>query len=463
MTRESRWFFGLAALLFCSLAIGPVAQAGPRVLCQGPRCGEIAGRLVKALQQERADIGLASISVRRDRPNWVVIIKLYQPGSSTPGLVQVLSAVRGQVSSGALQSLAKKAAGGAPTSRASKSQPSIENEAAPARASQAQRRGADHLSPKLEAAAKPRVPSKEGLLVASQGEPAQAERAATTTSAGVDQVLGFEVSTERAPRRTAGPSRRLGSVRAAPAAGARRRLPRAEAGRVFRLEVGAGFGSRAFSLETGASGVDYDSGLHAQINGAAELYLLRLITDSAISGLGLRVSFATSAGLQSNLDSVDGSSVATAVQSLWAGLSYAVPPFASRWAPRLEARLGAAQNWFAVDQNPTVSDLSLTSLAMGGGLRLPLASYLIPGLAAEYRAVVSARSAMFDPYQVSAGGLQGVLLEGTVRGAVGKGFGYRLYLGLEWLWGTFPHAFSGAGLSVADRTFSGGALLTYEL
>lgn len=462
----------------CSLALllgaGARAEAALQVVTQGPRSGAVGVQLRQAFADAGITRGRVVVQVRRGHPSWGVSISVYRPGERQPALVVGLRARAGHVAAEALARIAKRAAPllararGEPPPRPERPKPQPPKADAPP-------------EPEPEPEAKPEP--------AAEPEPAPEPPAPTPTPtpkavprskpAGKEKELDFDTDDEPAARRSKPAARKPERATPDPDADekpARRRAdPVARVERradpvtpidrvVVRVNAGVGLAHRRFVLDWVAAGVDYETGVYSQLFVRGEVYPFQLLTANPISRLGVRLGYETSAGLSTEEQPGNPltSSLTTTVRRFWAGLCFLFPPFRNKVAPRFDLRFGLHHTDFEIDANQKVQDLSLTTLAPGGGMTWPFRSFLNLALSAEYRALIRARNDVVERYAPGTAALQGVWLEAAVLGKIFAGLGYRVSFVYERVAGDVPDPAGGEALIVRDRYLSGDLALSYE-
>jgi len=198
--------------------------------------------------------------------------------------------------------------------------------------------------------------------------------------------------------------------------------------RVVAVDVGLSVAWRRFLFEDGKNiAVDYNTGTFSQLEMVAEFYPLQLFDPPAVlKPLGLRLGYSRSAGLHtgSKID-LTAPPVDTSVSRFWGGLTYRLPRFSHPNAPLIDVRVGVVHSSFDVDKNPDVESLSMTILAPGVRVAIPLRRYVGIYLAGEYRALLQVKSPMLNEYLGRTAGLQGFAIDGGVWGQIAGGLGYR--------------------------------------
>jgi hypothetical protein len=232
---------------------------------------------------------------------------------------------------------------------------------------------------------------------------------------------------------------------------------------VLRVGIGAGLAYRRFWLLLPSSGAEYDLGVYSQVTVQGELYPLQLVTRSPLSRLGLRVTYEFSTGLKTRVGQRDGLALDSGQSRIWGGLVFQLPRFSHPRLPCFEVHLGAAHHVFEVSDDPVAEGLSLTSLAVGGAVALPLWSFLVPEARAEYRVPLRAASRTLGRYDAGPASLVGYAVAGGLRGRVWAGVGYRASFVYERFGGDLPALAGGSPLTLRDAYLGGDLALTYEL
>lgn len=228
------------------------------------------------------------------------------------------------------------------------------------------------------------------------------------------------------------------------------------------LGAGVGLAWRRFLLDAHSAAMNYESGVFSQLSVQGDLFPLQLLTASPVARLGLRLSYASSAGLST--EQADGQdSLATSISRIWAGLTYLLPRFRDPRLPRVDLRAGVAHTGFSVDDNPLVKDLALTAFAAGATVTVMFKRYLGVELGGEYRVLLRVRSDFMQPFETKPGGLQGFNVAGGLRGRVVGGLGYRAAMSAERMMGDLDALDGAAVLKVRDWTVCADLALTYEL
>jgi hypothetical protein len=233
---------------------------------------------------------------------------------------------------------------------------------------------------------------------------------------------------------------------------------------VVRVNAGVGLAHRRFLLDWVAAGVDYETGLYSQVFAHGEVYPLQLLTANPIARLGLRLDYASSAGLSTDAQPGNPQSerLTTTVRRFGAALGFLFPPFRNKAAPRFDLRFGLHHTDFEIEANLKIKDLSLTTMAPGAGITFPFRSYLSFAASAEYRALIRVRNEIVERYAPGTAALQGVWLEAAVQGKIFAGLGYKGSFTYERLAGDLPDPAGGQALIVRDRYMSGDLALSYE-
>ena len=453
-----------AAALGALLALPSPSLAALRVSQRGPRAGTVAVRFRQAFAAAKVRSGRLGIHVRRGRPAWIVTVRYTPPGGRP--VVQVIRARHGRVSYAQALTIARRAAaalrGGGRPRPGKPNKPEKPDKPEPDEPDQ----------PAAPPAPTPRP--AQPPPAAPQPAPAPQPSPPPASPGGGDDDLGFEVGKQAPKRPDDIPVYRPHAERAERAEIERaevRKRPSARAGRmprdraVARLGAGVGMAWRRFLLDAQTAAMNYESGLFSQLSIEGELFPLQLLTASAIARLGVRLSYAQSAGLSTELEDSEADSLSTSIARIWAGLVYLLPRFRDARLPRFDLRAGIAHTGFSVDDNPaaTVQDLSLTAFAAGATITVMFKRYLGVELGAEYRVLLRVRSDFMAPYETRPGGLQGFNVTGGLRGRVVGGLGYRATMGAERFVGDLPALDTGAVLKVRDWTVCADLALTYEM
>jgi hypothetical protein len=461
-----------AHLAGCCLALllgaGARAEAALQVVTQGPRSGAVGVQLRQAFADAGITRGRVVVQVRRGHPSWSVSVSVYRPGVRQPALVVGLRARAGHVASEALARIAKRAAPllargrGEPAPKPEPPKPDAPPPDAPPPEPQ----------PEPEPEAKPEPPPAPKAPTPKVEPPSK--------PAGTEKEIDFDTDDEPAARRSKPAARKPARARPEPDADdekpARRRdAPVVRVERVAdpvtpidrvvaRINAGVGLAHRRFVLDWVAAGVDYETGVYSQLFVQGEVYPFQLLTANPIARLGVRLGYETSAGLSTEEQPGNPltASLTTTVRRFWAGLSFLFPPFRNKVAPRFDLRFGLHHTDFEIDANAKVQDLSLTTLAPGGGLTWPFRSFLNLALSAEYRALIRARNDVVERYAPGTAALQGVWLEAAVLGKIFAGLGYRVSFCYERLAGDVADPAGGEALIVRDRYLAGDLALSYE-
>ena len=456
---------GRTLTLACALALAlspePGSAAGLRVTARGPRSATIAARLREALLQAGVRAATVMVSTRRSRPRWHVSIRILRPDSADVVAAQAIAARGGEVPGSALAQVAKRAAAAlsAPGEKKppEKKPPEKPPDTPPAEVAPGEPEEPQPAPPKPPPAKPAPPPAKPAPPAKPQDEdlgfdgPSTAPKAKPPASSAAADDLGFNVAEDKRPaarppvvvRRDEPPPNRL----------------------VVRAGVGVGLAMRHFLLDVPGAFTDYETGVYSQLSVEGELYPLQLVTANPIALLGVRLAYAHSAGLNTEIEQsgTPASSYATSIQRIWGGLIYTLPRFRPRYAPRLWVRTGIAHFGFEVTDNAKVGGLSLTTYAAGGGFALPLWRYIMPEASCEYRILLRGRSSVFDPYRVDPAALQGFTLDAAIRGTVIGGLGYKLSFTYERFRGELAALASADALAVRDQYLAGELALTYEL
>ena len=444
------------------VCVAAPAAARLRVQQRGPRAATVAVRFRQALAAAGVQSGALVIHVRRGRPRWSISVRYVGPGGRP--VTQVFRVRNGRVSPGQASAFARRARatlrGGGPRPPAPAPAPKPPTATPPAPQPTPQ-----PAAPQPAPAPQPPAPRPTPAPQPPAPAPAPPRPPASTG----DDNLGFEVG-DPAPADSTPPpvaEYRPKQPTEAAVAGkprARGRMPR---NRLFaRLSAGVGLAWRRFLLDAETAAMNYESGVFSQLSLEAELFPLELVTASPIARLGLRMGYAHSAGLSTDLDQPK-ASLSTSISRIWGGLLYRLPRFRDPRLPRFDVRVGFAHTGFEVNEDPevaiTVHDLSLTEFAAGASVAVFFKRYLGVELGGEYRTVLRVRSEFMTPYDTRPGALQGFHVTGALRGRVFGGLGYRGSVSAERFFGNLPALASEAELKVRDWTVCADVALTYEM
>lgn len=460
-------------LLAMALCLGPPAEAAVRVKSRGPRSATAARTLKGALAKAGVRHAVVQIRVRRGRP-WTISVRVFRPGGGRPVLSRVVPCRRGRLSWGVALGLARRAARALKGGKARQPKrreppikvedPGVEDqpppEPAPAQPPEEPTDQPPPEEPPPETKAPDQPPPPETV---EQEQPAAQPAPASTD----DENLGFEVSKKPArPRADEDKEPGVKIKKRRKRRGRRRDLERVV------VRVGAGFGMawRRFMLDTQVEtgpAVKYTTGLYSQLFVHGEAYPLHLLTRTkALGNLGIRLGYAHSAGLDTELYDSKGEkqSLPTSIDRFWGGLNYLLPRFSNPRLPRFELRVGLAHMGFDVDDNPMVDDLSFTSLAAGGQMVIPVwRRWIEVEIDAEYRMLLRSRSIAMRSYLTKTAGLQGFAAVAGLMGKVIGDLGYRAGVTVERFIGDLPSLDGGFDLLVRDWYVSADLALTYEM
>jgi len=473
----NRWV--LPALLM--VAIAAPAEARLQVQSRGPRASTAAARFRQALAGAGVQSGTLIVRVRRGRPRWSVSVRYVGPGGRP--VTQVFRVRHGRISPGQAGAFARRARA---TLRGGGSRPPGPAPAPPRQPApkpptpqptpptpQPTPPTPQPTPPTPQPAApapRPTAPAPRPAAPAPRPAPApQPTPAPAPPASAGDDNLGFEVGGP-APEKGAPPpvaEYRPKQRTEAAVAGKPRTAGRMPRNRLFaRLSAGVGLAWRRFLLDAETAAMNFESGVFSQLSVQAELFPLELVTASPVARLGLRMGYAHSAGLSTDLPEQK-ASLSTSIARIWGGLLYRLPRFRDPRLPRFDVRVGFAHTGFEVNEGPEVTidiqDLSLTAFAAGASVAVFFKRYLGVELGGEYRTVLRVRSEFMAPYDTRPGALQGFHVSGALLGRVFGGLGYRGSVSAERFFGNLPALASEAELKVRDWTVCADVALTYEM
>ena len=464
VTPRARYLGSLLALSL--LGASGSARAGVQVMTHGPRSGAVGLQLRQAFSEAGVKSAKVVVQVRRGRPTWGVTVSVYRPGERKPVLVVGLRARGGHVGGEALARIARRALPLLGRGRAPEPKPKPDDQPPPPsddEKPEAQPEPEPEPPPPPPAPPAPKPLSKpageKDLDFDTEDEPVKkpaAKKPVKQAAKPVAANLDFDGEGDEKPRR-----RDAGNV----ARIERRADPPTPIDRVvLRANAGVGLAHRRFLLDWVAAGIDYETGVYSQLFVHGEFYPFQLLTANPIARLGLRFGYETSAGLSTEEQpgNPQSRSLSTTIRRLWAGLNFLFPPFRNKVAPRFDLRFGIHHTNFEIDANSQVQDLSLTTMAPGGGMTWPFRTFLNLAISAEYRASIRTRNEVIERYQLGTAAMQGVSLEAAVQGKVFAGLGYKLSFTYERLAGDLPDPAGGQALIVRDRFMSGDLALSYE-